>query len=163
MSLFVQILSCEKKKNFKRFAVSYFLSLQASRPCKRRKTNFLYQEWGKDAMNFSTDEFSMNLFRSAIYFQFVYHIFLSFPLSLLRIFLSSVVQLEPTWHHGWWRHQEIDAGGARPVTKECHVARVTTEQRHILLDPMQCCYLVHQPVIGNSSLQMRRQVGIQEP
>ena len=81
----------------------------------------------------------------------------------LTVFLSSLVQLEPTWHHGGWRHQEIDAGGARPVTKECHVARVTTEQRHILLDPMQCCYLVHQPVIGNSSFQMRRQIGIQEP
>lgn len=48
------------------------------------------------------------------------------------------------------------------MTKECHVARVTTEQRHILLDPMQCCYLVHQPVIGDSSLQVWRQVGIQE-
>ena len=93
----------------------------------------------------------------------------TFPLSLLRIEIDSfsqqscTVQLEPTWHHGGWRHKEIDAGGARPVTKECYVARVTTEQRHILLDPMQCCYLVHQPVIGNSSLQMRRQVGIQEP
>lgn len=42
----------------------------------------------------------------------------------------------------------MDAGGAGPVTHECHVPGVAAEEDDVLLEPVQRGDLVHQAEVG---------------
>ena len=67
-----------------------------------------------------------------------------------------------TWHHSGRHDEQVYTCGSGAVTGQRDAARVAAKQRNVLLDPMERRHLVHQPVVGYSRLQVRRDVGVQK-
>lgn len=66
-----------------------------------------------------------------------------------------------TVRHGGGCEQEVDAGGAGPVTHQRHVPGVAAERDDVLLEPVECGDLVHQAEVGGRPL-VRVGVGVEE-
>lgn len=65
-----------------------------------------------------------------------------------------------TWHDGRGNDKEVDAGRPSAVSCQGHVSRITAEEGNVLLNPVQGCQLVHEPVVGNPGTGVWSHIGV---
>jgi len=79
---------------------------------------------------------------------------------------STVLQTESfeslTPNDGGANGEKMHASSTSALTHEGNIVGIATEERDMLLYPMQCGDLVHEAIIRNPRLRLRRHVGVQE-
>ena len=67
-----------------------------------------------------------------------------------------------TCHGGRGLHQKVDASGAIPVAEHGDRLCVSAEMLNVLLDPLQRCDLVHQPVVCHGRMLVWGRIRVQK-
>lgn len=58
--------------------------------------------------------------------------------------------------------EKMNTGGPSPLTHQRHVVGIAAKQSNVLFDPLKRRDLIHQPIIRDPRLGLRRHVGVEK-